>query len=70
MIVNTEGKTSCKKWLTDDWGGSERVFLPEVEHIIGKNHCPAIGTHKWNYQTAARSMASPIEEIWQALATN
>ena len=37
LIVNTEGKTSCKQWHTDDWGGYERVLPPEVEHIIGKD---------------------------------
>ena len=37
LIVNTEGKTSCKQWHTDDWGGYERILPPEVEHIIGKD---------------------------------
>ncbi|WP_370496960.1 hypothetical protein [Trichodesmium erythraeum] len=41
--------------------GYERVLPCVIEHIVGKNHCPAIGTHKWNYQTVARSMASPTE---------
>ncbi len=59
MIVNTEGKTSCKKWHTDDWGGYERVFPPEVEHIIGKDHTQQLERTTWNYQTADRSMASP-----------
>ena len=36
LIVNTEGKTSCIRWHTDDWGGYERVLPLEVEHIIGK----------------------------------
>ncbi|MDE5070567.1 MAG: hypothetical protein O4751_02250 [Trichodesmium sp. St2_bin6] len=26
LLLNTEGKTSCKKWLTDDWGEYERVL--------------------------------------------
>ncbi len=37
LIVNTEGKTDCKQWHTDDWGGYERVLPPEVRHIIGKD---------------------------------
>ncbi len=37
LIANTEGKTSCKNWYTDDWGGYEPVVPPEVEHIIGKD---------------------------------
>ena len=27
-------------------------YCSVIEHIIGKNHCPTIGTHEWNYQTA------------------
>lgn len=37
LITSTEGKTSCKAWSTDDWGGYERVFPPEYEHYIGKD---------------------------------
>ena len=36
LITSTEGKTSCKFWSTDDWGGYERVLPPEYEHYIGK----------------------------------
>ncbi|NEP06399.1 MAG: hypothetical protein F6K34_17160 [Okeania sp. SIO4D6] len=25
LIVNTEGKTNCRQWHTDDWGGYERA---------------------------------------------
>ena len=35
LIANTEGKTNCKHWYTDDWGGYEGVLPPEVKHIIG-----------------------------------
>ena len=34
LITNTEGKTNCKYWHTDDWGGYERVLPPEVKHIF------------------------------------
>ncbi len=37
LIVSTEGKTDCRQWHTDDWGGYEPVFPPEVKHIIGKD---------------------------------
>jgi insertion element IS1 protein InsB len=37
LIVNTEGKTNCKQWHTDNWGGYERVLTNEVTHIIGKD---------------------------------
>ena len=37
LITSTEGKTFCKSWSTDDWGGYERVFPPEFDHYIGKD---------------------------------
>ncbi len=37
LILNTEGKTDCKCWNTDDWGGYERVLGEEYEHYIGKD---------------------------------
>ena len=38
LVANTEGKTDCKVWHTDDWGGYERVLPSETVHIIGKEH--------------------------------
>ena len=38
LVANTEGKTACKQWYTDDWGGYERVFTDDVDHIIGKEN--------------------------------
>ncbi len=29
LVVTTEGKTDCKKYSTDDWGGDERVLPPD-----------------------------------------
>ena len=37
LMVSTEGKTDCKEWNTDGWGGYERVLPPEVWHHIGKD---------------------------------
>lgn len=37
LITSTEGKTACKSWSTDGWGGYERVLPPEIEHYIGKD---------------------------------
>lgn len=36
LVLSTEGKTACREWDTDGWGGYERVFTPEVDHSIGK----------------------------------
>lgn len=37
LVVNIEGKTVCKQFNTDDWGGCERVLPPEIEPQIGKD---------------------------------
>ena len=36
LVVNTEGKTDCRQWDTDGWGGYERVLDSEVKHRISK----------------------------------
>lgn len=38
LVANTEGKTDCQLWCTDDWGGYERVLSEEVTHYIGKEN--------------------------------
>ena len=38
LVNNTEGKTACKNWKTDDWGGYERVLSEEINHEIGKEN--------------------------------
>lgn len=37
LVVSSEGKTSCKQWNSDDWGGYERVLPLEILHYIGKD---------------------------------
>ena len=37
LVRSTEGKTACKQWNSDDWGGYERVLPLEIEHYIGKD---------------------------------
>lgn len=37
LVTSTEGKTSCKDWSTDDWGGYERVLASEYDHYVGKD---------------------------------
>ncbi len=37
LIVSTEGKSDCKHWNSDDWGGYERVLPFEILHYIGKD---------------------------------
>ena len=37
LVVSSEGKTVCKCWNSDGWGGYERVLPPEILHHIGKD---------------------------------
>ena len=37
LVINTAGKTTCKRFNSDDWGGYERVLPPEIQHHIGKD---------------------------------
>lgn len=37
LVFSTEGKTDCKYWNTDNWGGYERVLGEEYDHYIGKD---------------------------------
>ena len=34
LVVSTEGKTSSKRWYTDNWGGYERVLPPERARVM------------------------------------
>jgi hypothetical protein len=36
LVINTQGKTNCKQFNTDDWGGYERVLPAEIEHSSAK----------------------------------
>ncbi len=35
LVTSSEGKTACKRFNSDDWGGYERVLPPEILHHIG-----------------------------------
>jgi IS1 family transposase len=58
LVTSTEGKTDCKEWHTDAWGGYERVLRnDEVEHYISKaltqrlertNGCLRQQTGRWH----------------------
>ncbi|MCL6436860.1 MAG: IS1 family transposase [Leptolyngbyaceae cyanobacterium HOT.MB2.61] len=37
MIASTDGKTDCKRWNSDDWGGYQRALPPEILHAIGRD---------------------------------
>ena len=37
LVTSSEGKTACKRFNSDGWGGYERVLPPEILHSIGKD---------------------------------
>lgn len=37
LVTSTEGKTNCKRFNSDDWGGYERILPVELQHYIGKD---------------------------------
>jgi insertion element IS1 protein InsB len=37
LVVSSEGKTACKRFNSDDWGGYKRVLPGEILHYIGKD---------------------------------
>ena len=37
LVVSSEGKTACKRWNSDEWGGYGRVLPSEILHHIGKD---------------------------------
>jgi IS1 family transposase len=71
LVASTEGKTDCKEWHTDGWGGYERVLRDdEVEHYIGKvltqrlertNGCLRQQTGRWHRRQNA---------LWQGLGAD
>lgn len=34
ISMNSEGKTDCQQFNTDDWGGYKRVLSSDIEHHI------------------------------------
>jgi insertion element IS1 protein InsB len=35
--MSPEGKTDCKRFNSDNWGGYEGILPPEIQHYIGKD---------------------------------
>ncbi|NJN76655.1 MAG: hypothetical protein HC796_11390 [Synechococcaceae cyanobacterium RL_1_2] len=58
LLVTTEGKTNCKVWCTDDWGGYERIFSSDITHIIRKENTQWLERTNGMYHSPAnRSLA-------------
>ena len=61
LVISTEGKTNCKEFNSDAWGGYERVLPPEIQHYIGKD--TAIRANQWHCPTTNRKMASTAKQV-------
>lgn len=59
LVVSSEGKTTCKQWNSDDWGGYERVLPPEILHYIGKDKTQRL--ERTNGMTTNATLASQTE---------
>jgi IS1 family transposase len=75
LIVSTEGKTDCKRWNSDNWGGYERLLPPEIFHYIGKDRTQRLErtngivrqqTGRW--QCLRHAKRTTAEQIWQIVA--
>ena len=70
LVVSSEGKTVCKQWNSDDWGGYERVLPPEILHYIGNRQDATVRAHQWHCQAANWALASQAEQVWKSMGTN
>ena len=67
LVNNTEGKTDCKQFNSDDWGGYERVLPPEIKHHIGKDKTQRLERTNGIVRQQTLSLASAAEQVWQSV---
>ena len=77
LFTSSEGKTACKRFNRDDWGGYERVLPPEILHTVGKDKTQRLErtngivrqqTGRWlSLRHAPRTQA---EQVWQSMGTD
>lgn len=70
LVVTTEGKTDCKRFSSDGWGGYERVLPAEICHYIGKERTQRIERTNGIVRQQTLSLASTTKQIWQGVGTN
>jgi len=65
LVTSTEGKSECKEWDTDGWGGYERVLRnDEVEHYISKVLTQRLERTNGCLRQQTGRTASTTEQIW------
>ncbi len=61
LVVSTQGKTNCKRFNSDDWGGYQRVLPPEILHYIGKDRTQRLERTNGIVRGSNGAMASTTE---------
>ena len=69
-VFSTEGKTDCKQFNSDDWGGYERVLPPEVQHHIGRDKTQRLERTNGIIRQQTPALASTTEQVWQGVGTD
>ena len=70
LVSSTEGKTDCKQFNSDDWGGYERVLPPEVQHHIGKDKTQRLERTNGIIRQQTPALASTTQQVWQGVGTD
>ena len=61
LVASTEGKTACKRWNSDDWGGYSLSIAAGNSALYRQGQDPTIGTDKWHREATDWKMASTAE---------
>ncbi len=61
LVSSIQGKTDCKEWHTDSWGGYERALPSEVEHYVSKLLTQRKRANQRHFTAADRTLASTTE---------
>ncbi len=65
LVTSTEGKTDCKEWQTDGWGGYERVLCnDQVDHYISKVLTQRLERTNGILRQQTGRTASTTEQVW------
>jgi IS1 family transposase len=65
LVINTQGKTDCKEWHTDGWGGYKQALChDEIEHYISKALTQRSERTNGIVRQLSWTMASATKQVW------
>ena len=70
LVVSSEGKTNCKQWNSDGWGGGSASLAPRNSPLHRQRLDATIVAHQWHCEATNWTMASTTEQVWQDVGTN